>query len=489
MIRVEALTIADRTGHRVLDGVDVSVQRGTGLGVLGPSGSGKTTLALSLLGEVRPGLRQIAGNVSVAGLDPLGMRPRARRLFRRSQIAWLGQDPASALTPTMSISALVSEPLGHRSRTGREVRDALAAVGLPAERDFLRRHPHEISGGQRRRVALARALVRDPAVLILDEPLAGLDEVSRAAVLGELAAIRRQRSLTLLVISHDLEAMIEVTDRLVVLDSGRIVEAGSTTETLAVPRSRTAVDLVEALRPIPLRTLDSGRDRIVLSVTDLAVAPPGGSPVLDAATMTVAAGECLAIVGASGAGKTTLARTIVGLIPPQAGSTVVHGSIPGRPGRIGFVPQDPATALNPAHTVGTILGRARRRALEARRRSVSELLETVGLDRRLAARRPGALSGGQRQRVAVARALAGAPDLLVCDEPTSALDPVIAVSALDLLDEVRAKGAAVILISHQWRTLGRVATRVLELRDRGLLPVRDQHLENLVGIRERSHTS
>ena len=489
---VESLTVGDRLGTHVLDGVGFDVPTGVGFGIVGPSGAGKTSLALALLGHVRPGLRHLSGTVRVAGGNPLLMRDRQRRHFRRTKTAWLGQDPAATLTPTMTVEHLVAEPLPGQKRHRSRVTDALGSVGLPTDIAFLRSRPHEISGGQRRRVALARALVRDPALLIVDEPLAGLDTGSRQQVLQEIATIRRTGPLTLIVISHDLDAITELTDQMLVMEQGRIVEQGATSTVLTCAQSRTTAQLVDAQRPVRLRTAPvNGFGPAVLTADDLTVAVPGRPPLIMHASFTVAEGECVAVVGASGAGKTTLARTLVGLIPPRSGRTSLRPRVgyrrqPGR-GRIGFVAQDPATALNPARSVGAILGGAISRGADPHRTNVSGLLSIVGLDPRLAQRHPGTLSGGQRQRVAVARALAVSPDLLVCDEPTSALDPVVAASLLDLLNRLREnEGLAIVLVTHELYNLGRVATGVLEVAGQTLTPLTAAQLTDRITERTRS---
>lgn len=153
------------------------------------------------------------------------------------------------------------------------------------------------------------------------------------------------------------------------------------------------------------------------------------------------------------------------------------------------MPQDPALALNPSRTIADTLRGALRRAPSSGANTVDGLLERVGLDPDLAKRRPGGLSGGQRQRVAIARALAGSPGLLVCDEPTSALDPVVAASLLDLLNQLREDGLAVLLISHELHNIGRVATRVLELQGGTLTELEAEQLAHTNTHLERSPTS
>ena len=470
-ITVTSLTVLAANGEPVLDGIDLHAPPGAALAVLGASGAGKTTLALTLLGHLRQGLRHTQGQVDVDGHTPLRLRGRALRGYRRSVVAWLGQDPAAALTPTRRVGALIDDtaPAGHAP-------GALAAVGLPTDEDFLRRFPHELSGGQRRRVALARALARQPRLLVLDEPLAGLDSTTRDQVLEEIDRARRAVGAALLLVTHDVHAARAVADHLVVLDRGRLVATGSAD---AVPdRPTTAAPALRATTARP------GQPRVVthpdvaaLAVTDLHARHPGRPPVLTGFCLTLSAGECVALTGPSGIGKSTLVRAVMGLHPPDRGRVALAGTVLAPAVRdrtsaqrraLGWVPQDPVTSLHPARTVHATLTLALRRHGSAADpgwpSTVEHLLQAVGLDAALGWRRPDALSGGQRQRVALARALAGHPDVLLADEITSALDAPTAADLLDLLDHLRRRhGLAILLVTHDPQSTRRVADRVQEL--------------------------
>ncbi|MEV0755578.1 oligopeptide/dipeptide ABC transporter ATP-binding protein [Streptosporangium sp. NPDC050280] len=200
--------------------------------------------------------------------------------------------------------------------------------------------------------------------------------------------------------------------------------------------------------------------------------------ILSEVDLTVRAGEILGIVGETGSGKTTLARTVVGLVGPDSGSVEVEGveisSLRGRAlrahrrtGKVRFVFQDPLRSLDPDHSVGTVVGEglAVRRVPPAERAArVRAALELVGLDPALAARTPGQISGGQRQRVSIARAIVAEPSLLICDEPVSALDASNRNHILRLLDDLRGRlGAGVVVISHDLSSLAGVADRVAVL--------------------------
>ncbi|MXX53214.1 MAG: ATP-binding cassette domain-containing protein, partial [Dehalococcoidia bacterium] len=174
LVVVQGLRVEDRSGRAVLHDASLSMSHGDRLGVVGESGSGKTTLALGLLGHFRPGLIQTAGSIRVADREVLSASPREMREYRSTVVSYLGQDPVAALTPNMRVADQVRELLRGDSSIG-VVSARLESVGLPGDRDFLRRYPHELSGGQVQRVAIARALAPYPTLLILDEPTSALD--------------------------------------------------------------------------------------------------------------------------------------------------------------------------------------------------------------------------------------------------------------------------------------------------------------------------
>lgn len=467
-IAVDALTVLSTSGDTVLDEVDLRAAPGAAVAVLGASGAGKTTLALALLGHLRPGLRRTRGQVHVGGHQPLDLRRRALRDYRRAVVAWLGQDPAAALTPTRRVGALVAES----ARPGG-VTAALDAVGLPTEEDFLRRFPHEISGGQRRRVALARALARSPRLLVLDEPLAGLDPDSREQALTEIDRARRAVGAGLLLVTHDVPAAHAVADLVAVLDRGRLVEIGAAAAIKAHPRPP-AGGPGAATAPILRGPTRAGA--AVLTVSGLHARHPGGPAILADVSFALAAGECVAVTGPSGIGKSTLLHTIAGLHRPDHGRIELTGRglapvaadrTPQQRRALGWVPQDPATTLHPARTVRATLRTALSRVSDARPdwpSTVFDLLQAVGLDPALQGRRPDALSGGQRQRVALARAVAGQPQVLLADEITSAVDATTAGALLDLLDDLRRRHhLAILLVTHDPDVARRLADRVLTL--------------------------
>ncbi|MGK8501411.1 ABC transporter ATP-binding protein [Nocardia asiatica] len=483
LVAVGELAVLAADGRRLAGPVTFRIPGGTVTALTGPSGSGKTTVMRALLGQLPSASARATGSASVAGHDVLALDASALQQFRRQHIAYVGQDPGSALNPLLRVRALLREVAPKASES--TLTDTLALVGLSAE--YLRRRPGELSGGQQRRVALARALIRRPGVLVLDEPLAGLHGALRTDIAGQLAALARERKAAILLSGHDTALVHSIADDVVELgsvhpasvrggrqetrapaapfgsDHGGPARTGGRTD-VGTRRDIGAVPTV-AVQPVrkghESAAGDRRRDDVVLRAEGIS-ATIDGHRVLADIDLALEAGSALAVVGASGAGKTTLARVIAGLHRSATGSLELRGErvTVGAKRRIGYgaggiqlVTQNPRSALNPRRTVAQTLGRPLRRIGGVARGDlpgrIAELLAAVELSGDLAHRYPHELSGGQRQRVALARALAAEPAVLLCDEITSALDHTTAAAIMRLLNRIRAeRGAALLIITH-----------------------------------------
>lgn len=254
LLEVENLTVALRTSRgirRAVDGISFSIGKGEILGIAGESGSGKTLTALSLLGLLPVGART-GGSVSFDGRELLGLNRRQLREVRGKEVALVSQDPATALHPLLRIDVQMTEHvrahLGFSKEQARErAVEMLAAVRIPDPEGALYAHPHQFSGGMRQRIAIAMALACEPRLLIADEPTTALDVTVQAGILRLLDRLRRERGVSVMIITHDLGVMSSIADRICVLYGGRVAEYGVTPDVLGGPRHPYTHGLMKSL--------------------------------------------------------------------------------------------------------------------------------------------------------------------------------------------------------------------------------------------------
>jgi peptide/nickel transport system ATP-binding protein len=491
-----------RLAAAVIDAT-LSLAEGESLGLVGESGSGKSTLARALMGYCRPGGVITAGEVRLEGRDIRRMDAAGMKLLRGGRIAFVPQNPLSSLTPHIKVGPQVDEAVRiHRGCGKAEARAAtlelFAATSLPDPRSLYDRYPHELSGGQRQRVVIAAALAGNPRLMILDEPTTALDKTTEIQVLELVRGLRERFRTALVYVSHDLNVVSEMCERVLVMLQGAVVEQGPTARVYQEPRHEYTRRLIAAVprvdrAPAGLVAASAASPPsppALLSVEGISFRYPARGtwfgrgaaavpPALDGLSFTIAPGETLGLVGESGSGKSTAAAIVAGLLAPGAGALRFGGQpLAGlarqrtqeQRRRIQIVFQDPLSSLNPRQRVDAILARP----LElfqgvtggaARARSI-KLLEQLQLDPALLDSYPRQLSGGQQQRVAIARAFAAEPDLIVCDEVTSALDVSVQAQVIELLRQMQSRsGTACLFISHDLGVIRQVASRVVVLRD------------------------
>ncbi|MCC5577473.1 ABC transporter ATP-binding protein [Microtetraspora sp. AC03309] len=475
-VEVTDLEIRLPDGPPLLAGTTLTLFPGRIVALTGPSGAGKTTLLRAIAGALPAGARRTSGRVTVLGHDVLALGEQDLRLLRRRRLAYVGQDPGSGLNPRMKVRRLIAETAVTRGH--RAVRDLLTQVRLPADERLELRRPGALSGGQQRRVALARALARRPDVLLLDEPTAGLDPELRDEIADLLCELAGRTGVAVAVASHDPELVSRCAHDVVVLrppaetvrrflPAARVLDFSTADEaTSATPPAAASVkpEADDTCASVPVATRPPSRTGRI-TVRDLSAVVGGRSArrtVLDNLDLDLAPGGATGVIGVSGSGKTTLVRVLTGLHPPSTGTVALDGAPLHRSYQrrtqeqrraLQLVPQNPLGALNPARTVGATLARplTLHRVVPVGQvpARVAELLEAVDLPTDFAGRYPHQLSGGQRQRVSIARALAVRPDVLLCDEVTSALDADTSASIMDLLSRLRREhGVTLVLISH-----------------------------------------
>ena len=488
LLRVKDLRVA-YDGVAVVDDVSFSLDRGESLGIVGESGSGKSQTALALLGLL-PKEAEVSGSICFAEQELCGMSETALNAIRAKRIAMVFQDPMQALNPYLRVGQQLRQILQVHNIDAPQQRvlDMLRRVGLPdAERQY-RAYPHELSGGMRQRVMIASALITEPDVLIADEPTTALDVTVQAQILELLEVLRKDTAL--LLITHDMGVVAQYCERMLVMSHGKVVESGDTRRVFGAPADEHTRLLLDAApridRDLAPPVVESDG---IMDVEDAAVTYTSRDvsvPAVVSASLTLRAGETLAIVGESGSGKSSLVRAILGLVPLRAGKVVyagerLRGEVEARSAaqrrELQLVFQDPVGALNPQMRIRDVVAEPLLKgklSSQERQHRVVAALQDVGLDDSYLTRYPHQLSGGQAQRVAIARALIVKPRVLVCDEAVAALDGSVREQVLELLKDIqRETDLTIVFISHDLAVVRTIAHRVAVMYLGRLLEVAD----------------
>ncbi|PCN47570.1 ABC transporter ATP-binding protein [Curtobacterium sp. 'Ferrero'] len=494
MLAVAGLSVTI-DGVRIVSDVSFEVAAGECVALVGASGSGKTVTARALLGLSADRAVVEAERLEVAGTDARGLRERGWRRLRGTAVGYVGQEALGALDPLRPVGREVADALRlHTDLRAADrveaVRTALAGVGLDPDTATDGRLAGTLSGGMRQRALIAAATIGSPALVVADEPTTALDAGVAVTVMEQLRRAQRAGA-GLLVITHDLGLVSGWADRVAVVDGGRIVEQGPVDRVLLAPEHPATAALVEAARagsvprtPVEERAVGTptmaGERPATVLVAEGLTRSFDDTAAVRGVSFRLDRGRVLGIIGASGSGKTTVARMLLGLESPDTGSVTLDGApwapLPERERRprrhrIGAVVQDPGATFDERWDVERVLADAFSDGAERRARGglgerVDGALRQVGLDPALRSRSPLTLSGGQRQRLAIARALATDPEVLVLDEPVTALDATVQDAVLGLLERLRdTTGVAMVFVSHDLRAVRRIADDVLVVHE------------------------
>ena len=462
----------------IVDDVSLTLQKGRVLGLIGESGAGKSTIGLSALGYGRGGVRITGGQVFLNGRDILQGGAAGLRKLRGKEVAYVAQSAAAAFNPSHRLMRQVVESAIHHGVANRAQAEQRAValfrkLGLPDPENFGQRFPHQVSGGQLQRAMTAMALCAEPDLIVFDEPTTALDVTTQIDVLAAIKDAIRDTGVAALYITHDLAVVAQVSDEIMVLRNGKMVELGDTATIIHAPTQ----EYTRALVSVRSIAHDEKKPdaQALLEVRNITASYSGRQvKVLDAVSVQLSQGQTLAVVGESGSGKSTLARVVTGLLAPLQGDILFEGkALPPRlPDRskeqlreLQMIYQMADVAMNPRHTVGKIIGRPLEfyfgmggREKEQR---IQQLLDEIEMGSGYIDRYPAELSGGQKQRVCIARALAAKPKLIICDEPTSALDPLVADGILKLLMNLqKIEGVAYLYITHDLTTVKAIADSI-----------------------------
>ncbi|MDM1399312.1 ABC transporter ATP-binding protein [Myroides odoratimimus] len=488
------------------------------LGVVGESGSGKSVTSLALMGLLPREISRISsGNIVFEGNDITHNTDSEFRLLRGAQISMIFQEPMSALNPSITCGEQVAEILREHTSLRRkalreEVLRLFDRVKLPNPNQVYTKYPHQISGGQKQRVMIAMAVACKPKLLIADEPTTALDVTVQNEIINLLKDLQRDNKMSILFISHDLNLVSSISDRILVMYKGDIVEQGKSTEVFNNPQDMYTKALVASRPSLTERlkrlstigdflnnkvvrdvvTTEDRKDRLeklysnapLLEIRNVfkdyiingGLFKKGVFHALQDISFNVYEGETLGLVGESGCGKSTLGNVILQLDRATKGQIFYKGQditkLSSKAFRvfrkdIQIIFQDPYSSLNPRLTVGeAILEPMKVHKIGSsdadRKERVIEILYRVGLDESVFSRYPHEFSGGQRQRIGIARTIAVQPKLIICDESVSALDISVQAQVLNLLNDLKDKyNFTYIFISHDLSVVKYMSDQVM----------------------------
>ena len=494
-LSVRFTTSADTTD--AVKHVSFHVDPGETVAIVGESGSGKTVSALSIMRLLSyPPASHPSGEIWLGGMDVLKADEQTMQKLRGDTVSMIFQEPMTSLNPLHSIETQIGEMLDVHGGLGEQpeagarrtrVLELLERVGIRDAEKRLGSYPHELSGGQRQRVMIAMALANAPDLLIADEPTTALDVTIQAQILALLKDLKRDMNMSLLLITHDLGVVGKMADRIYVMEQGRVVESGTTSDVLERPKDDYTRHLIES-EPKGDPPPANDKAPVVMETEDLKVWFPIKKGFLrrtvdhvkavDGLSLKFRAGQTVGVVGESGSGKTTLGLALLRLISSEGPIAYVGKRIDGansremRPMRkeLQVVFQDPYGSLSPRLSVGQIIeeGLLIQRpelSFEERRDKVGATLAEVGLEPDMQDRYPHEFSGGQRQRIAIARAMVLEPKFVMLDEPTSALDMSVQAQIVDLLRDLQKKhDLAYLFISHDLKVVRALSNYVVVMR-------------------------
>tara|TARA_B100000795_G_scaffold58445_1_gene38882 strand:- start:847 stop:2466 length:1620 start_codon:yes stop_codon:yes gene_type:complete len=489
----------------ILKNISFDLKKNEILGFVGESGSGKSITAFSIINLLRSKNITKTGTINYNGdfIESLGSKGFEK--IRGNEISIIFQEPMSSLNPSMKCGEQILEIiLNHNlislKKGKNKVLELIKKVQLIESEIVYGKYPHQLSGGQQQRIMIAMAIACDPKVLIADEPTTSLDGIVKKEIINLLKSIQKETEMSIIFISHDLHLVSKIAEKIIVLNKGEIVELGSSHQIFNNPKKLYTKLLLNArpprnVRPARLPTneknintsLISKKERVeahnnlyqhdpILKIENLGFSYED-KKVLNNVSFNLFKGETLGLIGESGSGKSTIAKSILNLNRFDKGQIIynkkcikTYNNTEFRR-KIQLVFQDPYSSLNPEISIGysimePMLAHKLYKTKKESKEKVISLLKQVNLIESDFNKFPYQFSGGQRQRIVIARALALNPEILICDESVSALDVTVQAQILNLLNQLKEKYSITILfISHDLSVVKYMSDRIIILNN------------------------
>ena len=454
----------------LVKGVSFDINENSVLGIIGESGSGKSLTALSILNLIKyKGLTQTG---KIFFKNELISKNNIEDIIK-NKISIIFQDPMSFLNPSMRCGNQINEALKVRDK--QSVLDLIEKVKIPNPVETYNKYPHELSGGQQQRIMIAIAIAKNPDLIIADEATSSLDSLVKKDILNLLIELKKEFKTSLVIVSHNLNLIYSISNHVLVMNKGRIVEKGITKQLFKKPKEEYTKNLIKENKIVDKK---SGKQRkantiLVVKNLDLSLA---NKIILDNINFKIKKGETLGLIGQSGSGKTTISRCLTGFYKNYNGEIKYDGinireiSRYKLSRKIQLIFQDPYSALNPNikiinQIIDPIMIHFKINKNEAKTLAI-EYLRKVELKKNLFNKYPSELSGGERQRVVIARALSLKPELIICDECVSALDKSIQNAILKLLNKLKIElKLTYIFISHDLSLVKHMSDNIIVLKN------------------------
>ena len=479
------LSIDSENEEEILKDISFNIKESEVVSLIGESGSGKSLTALSVIRLLERSCKIKKGKIYFLNKDILSIEEKEMRDIRKNDISMIFQEPMRSLNPVMNIYDQLKEAYIDMKSVNikQEIIRNLISVGIKDAERVINLYPHQLSGGMKQRVMIAMAIACKPKLLIADEPTTSLDVTIQKQVLDLLLELSDKLNMAILFITHDLAVASQISDKIVVMQNGHVIENSSAKKFFSNPENSYSKTLLSS--SIYLRktvNIENEHDNNVLSIKNLKVYFPENNNLfgrnksyvkaVDDISILIKSGSTHAIVGESGSGKTTIAKAIMGLVKPTSGKIEIlnkdifsMSSFDRRYYRKYYqmIFQDPFSSLNPRMRVGAII----KEGLCFLKPEINDfnidlilkdVLDKVGLKHDSLNKYPHQFSGGQRQRIAIARVLVLEPKLLICDEPTSSLDVTVQKQVLDLLIDIQNKTKiSYLFISHDIKLISSIS--------------------------------
>ena len=473
---------------RAVDEISFNIETNKTLALVGESGSGKSVTAMSLMQLLPIPQASYTENSSIFFEDKeiIGASNADLLSIRGNLVSMIFQEPMTSLNPYHRVGDQITESIllhskKNKAEAKKEAINLMQQVEIDdVERRFLA-YPHELSGGQRQRIMIAMALVNKPKLLIADEPTTALDVTIQAQILDLMTKLKKEFGMSILFITHDLGLVREFSDKVCVMQNGKIVEQGDTKQVFENPQHLYTKKLLDA-EPIP-KSIINLKSSPLIEIKDLNVlySIEGANffkknkfHAVKDVSLNIFKNTTIGLVGESGSGKSTLGKAIANLVNYD-GEIFFDGADISLSKKklkkdIQIIFQDPYGSLSPRMTIGEIVGEGLGVHFNLKKdeinKKIDKVLNDVGINTEAKNKYPHEFSGGQRQRIAIARSLIMNPAFMILDEPTSALDRSIQIQVINLLKDIQEEYELTYLfISHDLKVIRSMSDYIFVMKN------------------------